>query len=91
MIFEKHEGVLSTRVRHRFKGFDALDYWRGKTKMLQTIWEHPKCVNLFFCSDGSLARFLDIREQDAPTTNFIFAKLGCSQQFSCGAGILPAN
>ena len=26
--------------------------------------EHPKCVNLFFCSDGSLARFLDIREQD---------------------------
>jgi hypothetical protein len=40
--------------------------------MLQTIWEHPKCVNLFFCSDGSLARFLDIREQDAPTTNFIF-------------------
>jgi hypothetical protein len=42
-------------------------------------WEHPKCVNLFFCSDGSLARFLDIREQDAPTTNFIFAKLGCSR------------
>ncbi len=41
--------------------------------------EHPKCVNLFFCSDGSLARFLDIREQDAPTTNFIFAKLGCSR------------
>jgi hypothetical protein len=38
---------------------------------------------------GHLARFLDIREQDAPTTNFIFAKLGCSQQFSCGAGILP--
>jgi hypothetical protein len=32
-----------------------------------------------FCSDGSLARFLDIREQDAPTTNFIFAKLGCSR------------
>jgi hypothetical protein len=31
-----------------------------------------------FCSDGSLARFLCIREQDAPTTNFIFAKLGCS-------------
>jgi hypothetical protein len=41
------------------------------------VEEHPKCVNLFFCSDGSLARFLDIREQNA--TNFIFAKLGCSQ------------
>ncbi len=33
--------------------------------------EYPKCVNLCVCSDGSLARFLDIREQDAPTTNFL--------------------
>ncbi len=41
--------------------------------------EHPKCVNLFFCSDGSLACFLDIREQDAPTTNLLRAKLGCSR------------
>ncbi len=43
--------------------------------------EHPKCVNLFFCSDGSLARFLEIREQDAPTTNCLKAKLGRSLYF----------
>jgi hypothetical protein len=61
--------------------------------MLQTIWEHPKCVNLFFCSDGSLARFLDIRELqilflqnwDAPN-NFLVVRASCPL---IKTGILP--
>ena len=44
------------------------------------LGEHPKCVNLFFLVVGASRSLVAIREQDAPTTNFIFACIGMLPQ-----------